>query len=150
MFKHRPSKLALRKEFEQRMWQPGESFTEYYHDKIILANRISIDNDEIIDYILDGVPNPRLRDQTRLQQFKEMTELIEAFENITLRSKPKFERGTSESLQKSNKENRPTTSENTKGPLREAIKCYNCKEKGHRAAACPNPRINTSEPNSEN
>jgi len=42
MFEHRPSKQALRREFEQRMWQPGESFTEYYHDKIILANRISI------------------------------------------------------------------------------------------------------------
>jgi len=53
-------------------------------------------------------------------------------------------------LQKSNKEVRPTTSENTKRqPPREAIKCYNCKEKGHRAAACPNPRIITSEPDKQ-
>ncbi|RLU18149.1 hypothetical protein DMN91_010392 [Ooceraea biroi] len=91
MFDHRPSKLTLKKEFEQRMWQPGESFLEYYHDKIILANRIPIANDEIIDYVIDGVPNSRLRDQARLQRFQEANELIEAFEKITLKGSSKPE-----------------------------------------------------------
>jgi len=53
------SKMALRKEFERRTWQVGESFNEYYHDKIIMANHISMD--EIIDYIVEGVSDVRLR-----------------------------------------------------------------------------------------
>lgn len=59
MFDHRPSKLALRREFEQRMWQAGESFVEYYHSKTILANR-PIDDNELVDYIIDDIPDFRL------------------------------------------------------------------------------------------
>lgn len=43
LFDHRPGRLALRKEFERRTWQAGESFSEYYHSKIILANRVPIE-----------------------------------------------------------------------------------------------------------
>jgi len=89
MFDHRSSKMILRKEFERRTWQTGETFNEYFHDKIILANQISIDEEEIIDYVIDGIPDTRLRDQTKIQRFKSAAELIEAFENITLRSHPK-------------------------------------------------------------
>lgn len=50
MFDLRPGKLALRKEFESRVWKGGELFCNYYHDKMILANRIPIAEDEIVDY----------------------------------------------------------------------------------------------------
>ena len=43
--------------FERRTWQVGETFNEYYHDKIIMAIRISIDTDEIIDYVVEGIPD---------------------------------------------------------------------------------------------
>ena len=46
--------MALRKEFERRTWQVGETFNEYYHDKIIMVNHISIDTNEIIDYVVEG------------------------------------------------------------------------------------------------
>lgn len=42
MFDLRPGKLALRREFESRIWKGGESFGDYYYDKMILANRIPI------------------------------------------------------------------------------------------------------------
>lgn len=38
MFDHRPSKLALRRDFEQRTWQVNETFSNYCYDEIILAN----------------------------------------------------------------------------------------------------------------
>lgn len=93
MFDHRPSKLMLRKEFERRTWRVGEMFNEYCHEKIILANRIPIDSNEIIDYVIEGVTDPALQDQARLQRFESVSELMRAFERITLRPHPKFERG---------------------------------------------------------
>ena len=54
MFDHRPSQMALRREFENRKWKSGEKFTDYYHDKLILANRVPIPSDEVVDYVIDG------------------------------------------------------------------------------------------------
>lgn len=62
MVDHHLSKLALRKKFEQRTWRVGETFTEYYYDKIILTNRIPIAVDEIVNYVVDGVPDAKLQD----------------------------------------------------------------------------------------
>jgi len=55
MFDLRPSKLALRKSFERRIWQNKESFSDYFHDKVILANRVPVDDEELTDYIIDGI-----------------------------------------------------------------------------------------------
>jgi len=52
------------------------TFNEYYHDKIVMANRISIDTDEIIDYVVEGIPDVRLCDQARLFRFKNLIEDI--------------------------------------------------------------------------
>ncbi|KAL6419642.1 hypothetical protein ACFW04_011305 [Cataglyphis niger] len=35
-------KMNLRRQFEKRIWQPGETFHDYYHEKIIKANRVPI------------------------------------------------------------------------------------------------------------
>ena len=42
LFDDRPRKLTLRKEFEARVRQKREPFSDYYHDKLILANRVPI------------------------------------------------------------------------------------------------------------
>ena len=39
MFSHRPIVLTLRKMFAERTWKQGETFREYVHDKIIMANK---------------------------------------------------------------------------------------------------------------
>lgn len=57
MFDLRQSKLSLRKKFEERTWQTNESFTSYFHDKVILANRVPIADDEVVDYVIDGIPD---------------------------------------------------------------------------------------------
>ena len=63
MFDHRPNKLSLRHKFEKRRWNPNEPFSDYHCDKIILANRVPILDEETIDYIVDGIPDFRLRNQ---------------------------------------------------------------------------------------
>lgn len=42
MFGLREGKLSLRRRFEARVWKRGESFADYYCEKIILANRVPI------------------------------------------------------------------------------------------------------------
>jgi len=45
------SGLSLRKEFEARVWKTEKQFCDYYHEKMILANRVSIAEDELLDYL---------------------------------------------------------------------------------------------------
>ena len=62
MFYHRPNKIALRRRFEERIWKKNEVFHHYVHEKTIMANRIAIKDDDILGYIIDGIPNLNLRD----------------------------------------------------------------------------------------
>lgn len=42
IFNQRPNRLSLRREFEKRKWLASEPFSDYYRDKVILANRVPI------------------------------------------------------------------------------------------------------------
>lgn len=84
MYDHPLSKLKLRKQFEERQWKAKETFSAYYHEKTILANRVPIDEEELLEYIVEGIPNTHLRNQARLRQFESNAELLKAFENISL------------------------------------------------------------------
>lgn len=55
MFDQKPRKLELRKQFEMRLWKNNETFKEYMYEKVIMGNRVSIGNDEVIDYIIEGI-----------------------------------------------------------------------------------------------
>ena len=45
-FNNHPDKLTRRKRFEVRAWKRGESFNEYFHDKMILAENVRLDQEE--------------------------------------------------------------------------------------------------------
>lgn len=115
-----------------------------------MANRVPIEEDEIIDYIIDGINDTNMQDQARIMRFKTQAELLQAFEKLTLHPKKTFDReskwkrdgkSTKESKESSSseKENSTSTSE---GPTsqRRTPKCYNCRESGHIAPECPKPR----------
>ncbi|XP_011684299.1 PREDICTED: uncharacterized protein LOC105447791 [Wasmannia auropunctata] len=82
MFRHHQSKVTLRKKFEGRLWKKDETFHEYVHEKMILGNRVPIADDEMLDYVIDGIPDNTLRDQARIQRFDTAESLLEAFEKI--------------------------------------------------------------------
>lgn len=50
MFDYVQNKLKLRKQFEDRKWKQRETFSTYYHEKIILANRIPVNEEELLDH----------------------------------------------------------------------------------------------------
>lgn len=58
-------KLSLCRNFESRVWKRDESFCDYYHDKVVLANRVPIVEDELLDYLIDGVTDENLHESFR-------------------------------------------------------------------------------------
>ncbi|KAI4473317.1 hypothetical protein M0804_015399 [Polistes exclamans] len=65
----------------------GMRLRDYYQDKIIKANWIPIEDIyELIDYLVKGIPDPTLRNQTRMQCFDEPELVLRAFEKLSLAS----------------------------------------------------------------
>ncbi|CAK9834317.1 Transposon Tf2-9 polyprotein [Anthophora retusa] len=84
IFGDRQDRITARREFEGRTWKREETFAEYFHCKVILANRIRIDEEERIEYLIDGIPDHSLRNHAKLQKFKSQVSLLEAFRGVTL------------------------------------------------------------------
>lgn len=66
IFKDRASLLNHKRLFEARKWSANETFMEYFHEKIIMANRIQLDEEELAEYLIDGIPDEGLRIQAML------------------------------------------------------------------------------------
>jgi len=142
MFNHRPNKLARKRDFERRIWKRGEAFSAYMHDKIILANRVPIEEDDIIDYIINGIMDPNLQDQARIQGFTTTASLLKAFEKITPQSKKQQD---SDAVIKSFGEVRHRKGDGGEARYRKSDggersrrrRCYNCGGQDHLSADCP-------------
>jgi len=165
MFDHRPSKVILRKKFEERVWKKGETFGDYMHQKVILGNRVPIEEEELIEYIIDGIPDHILRNQARVSGLKTRAALMDSFERITLWNKKHL--GTRTDEEKSQlrpKMNRNSESGNGDQKKRNCFncglpdhfskdcptkengpKCFKCGERGHIAAKCSEKRADVKD-----
>ncbi|XP_011861116.1 PREDICTED: uncharacterized protein LOC105558170 [Vollenhovia emeryi] len=131
MFDLQPGKLALRREFEARVWKKGESFCEYYHDKMILANRIPVAENEILDYLTEGVTDVQLRNQACLMNYTTGAELLKAFEKV------RPEDGRSSNVRAGKAAAGAASGRKAEPAAREkTVKCYRCREAGHVATQC--------------
>lgn len=84
MFCHRQSRLELKKMFENHTRRNEKTFNEYIHDKVIMDNRVPVDKGELLDYVISGILDEALRNQTRIQRFETMDDLQEALKKMTL------------------------------------------------------------------
>ncbi|GJQ79226.1 hypothetical protein Trydic_g5470 [Trypoxylus dichotomus] len=55
MFKSREDKITMMKNFKARRWKKSEKFATYFHEKVLLGNRIGLVEDDLINYIIDGM-----------------------------------------------------------------------------------------------
>ncbi|XP_072763627.1 uncharacterized protein [Anoplolepis gracilipes] len=145
MYRPKKNKIDLRKRFETRVWKRGETFREYAHDKLIMGNRVPIDKDDMLDYLIEGISDRALCNQARIQCFTTKESLIDAFDKITLREQP-----TASSTQQE-KRSVMSTKSMRGGKRAEAEKdesvndgkktnrksCFNCGLSGHVSAECP-------------
>lgn len=172
MFDHRQSKL-LRKQFEERKWKLGETFSTYYHEKIILANKVPVNEEETLEYIIEGISNMQLRNQAKVQKFESTAELLAAFESVDAAEEKTRTERESRWKNKEQKESRHQgkalirkdateessvsqtkvrcynyskfghLSKDCKAPKREKGTCFKCGEKGHVISECSSSTVST-------
>ncbi|XP_063993645.1 uncharacterized protein LOC135171192 [Diachasmimorpha longicaudata] len=153
VFDDRPTKLDLRRKFEARQWKAFETFGEYYLDKLALANRIAVAEDELVDYLIDGIPDPALRSQARIQNFSSKTEMLKAFKKVSMRREHREEdqkgrtflqkretsRLAASAGNKGEQSTRRELTDGSSGPsmVEDIRMCNYCKKQGHTKFHCP-------------
>ncbi|KYN50111.1 hypothetical protein ALC62_00139 [Cyphomyrmex costatus] len=143
MFNLPLGKLDSRRKFEARTWKTNEAFSDYCHDKLILGNKVPIIQDELIEYVIDGIPSESLQNQARMQSFSSVQELTKAFKKITLKTETTNRRSTTLPWNDPQKKvDRKIV--DSKEPMkikmttttRGVVKCYKCNQAGHYARDC--------------
>lgn len=133
MFDNRPSKLTLRRDFEKRKWRSGETFAEYYHEKVVLANRASVDEEELVDCLIDGVQDTRMRNQARMLCFTSAVDILDAFRKLSLDGEA---RGGGERAAKGQRPVPKSGGGGTSTAKGGTVRCYSCGATGHFSRDC--------------
>ncbi|XP_076620054.1 uncharacterized protein LOC143341206 [Colletes latitarsis] len=138
MFEQKLSVLSMRHEFEQRVWKTEESFIDYVHEKILLGNRVPVADDEIVEYVIEDIPDKGIRSLAQVRSFETIDELIRAFGKLTLsqdvqQQKILRRKETYQPTEKISKDRREQKE------LRR-VRCFNCNGSGHYATECREPK----------
>ncbi|XP_076660149.1 uncharacterized protein LOC143363456 [Halictus rubicundus] len=146
LYGQRPDPLCLRRELEARKWGVEESFTDYVHDKTILANRVPVSETELLSYVVDGIPNRELQIQAKVQRYESVDEILTAFTNVQLPvGRLRLSEGVSLSRKVVSSDGsgrppirRPSPKEGL-GSASTGRRCFNCNKPGHFSADCTRP-----------
>lgn len=141
MFNQPMSRLEKERLLENRMWEKGETFNDYCLAKVILGNKVPVAEEEMVKYIIDGIPSRALRNQARMHSFSTVIELTKGLRRISLEipdiltTRREYSAGVKNSKTKTIVPLKTVTKD---GPrVKGVVRCYQCDEKGHCAEDCP-------------
>ncbi|KAH0822782.1 hypothetical protein GEV33_000009 [Tenebrio molitor] len=127
MFKKRLNKVEVMREFEARKWTRGEDFTKYYADKVRLGNKARLGEEDILQYLIDGIENRMLQNFVRINNPFELTDVLTIMKDVKNEDR-KLSSTKSAPTSVSSSEKSQTTKKSTR--------CYNCNAEGHVASKC--------------
>ncbi|XP_053966895.1 uncharacterized protein LOC128868624 [Anastrepha ludens] len=136
------SKLDRRRKFEKRMWSSEESFANYFNDKCLLGGELNLGDEELADYLIEGIPDRQLRNQARLQNFTTANDVLRAFRSISLPEHTEPKQRTVERMRCYNCNCSGHYAKDCRKPKREAGSCFACGQLGHYAAECKQHKKN--------
>ncbi|XP_041449939.1 uncharacterized protein LOC121404469 isoform X2 [Drosophila obscura] len=140
MFGNKDNILETRRKFEQRKWIFDEKFVVYYHEKLLLAKDLNMNDAETIQYLIDGIPDQQLRNQALLQCFVSTEAMLMAFQHLNRpRPPPTKMRPSLADVKNYTGPKSDVSQPGTTTTSSQAMKCYNCHSLGHSAAECRKP-----------
>ncbi|XP_043264094.1 uncharacterized protein LOC122404231 [Colletes gigas] len=114
--------------------QELQAMYRYQPSKVVLANRIPIEDEaELVDEIIEGIPDTVLRNQARIQRFQNKSSVLAAFEKVELPAEVR--QGRREQPRDTEPWKRPQGQVAALEPP--VARCHNCGARGHSAAGCP-------------
>ena len=78
-------KSDSRRRLQERKWSSIEPFTKYCQEKIILANKLKLENEELVDEIIAGVGDVQLEDHLRMMNFADPMAMMAACKDVKKR-----------------------------------------------------------------
>ncbi|XP_036327192.1 uncharacterized protein LOC118739792 [Rhagoletis pomonella] len=123
VFGSKESRVLLRRRFETRQWKAGENFSQYFNDKEMLASQLQLSEEELVEYVVEGIADDRLRTQAYLQCYTTKEQLGKAFTKI-----------------EAGRKTTTTTTTSVAGAQMRDVRCYNCNSRGHIAPNCRKPK----------
>ncbi|EDV93020.1 GH18509 [Drosophila grimshawi] len=69
------TKAELRRKFEACIWKSQEKFAMYFERKTLMAQELDMYDEELLDGLITGIPNERIRIQAQVQCFDNPTKM---------------------------------------------------------------------------
>ncbi|XP_033241573.1 uncharacterized protein [Drosophila pseudoobscura] len=142
-FTEKLSAKQVHTQLENRKKKPNESLVEYFYQMKSLAKKSNLDEDSVIEYIIEGIPDTNQNRSVLYQakDFKELRDKMKIYEktssNLESRLKMKFEkkeqniRAVEPRCFKCGGKNHLA-----KDCVEKDIKCFKCEQLGHKANQC--------------
>lgn len=86
-FEKKENRMDKRKRFENRKWKLTETFDSYYTAKVQLATGLTIDEEELVEYIIEGILDDSLRCYALINNYTTKAELYKSYHKVLQKQK---------------------------------------------------------------
>ncbi|KAG7203871.1 hypothetical protein KM043_017925 [Ampulex compressa] len=135
--------LYLKQKFEKRNWRSNESFIDYVREKIVLGYRVPIADMEIVDYIVESIPDMYIRLSAKIQRFPNPVELLSVLSKLELLKEDQRPMSGPQQMMKAVAIKKSCIKKKHQGSTsaggNRLYSCYNCGKTGHYANKCRYP-----------